>query len=275
MSIFMRDTFLDIEVHRISVTRDVHFHERHFPYHLLHKSLTQNSQTSIYSHAIFLPASFSLNTFDSLDFSCPESIFPSHDDISSSPVNSHNTSSSSSDPSTALDISDINIQPEIRQSSRPDRPPSYLSAYECYTATNDNTESDSSWCNIVTASAFPSEFQAFWLKPKEVWVEAMEKELKALSDNNTWELFDLPKGKKPIGCKWVFKVKLKANGDLERCKSRLVAKGFNQKYGVDYQETFILVVNIQSCYNWSIFQLEVNNAFLHGDLKEEVYMRVP
>lgn len=110
------------------------------------------------------------------------------------------------------------------------------------------------------------------------WIEAMQKEIKALEDNNTWELVDLPKGKKPIGCKWVFKVKLKANRELERYKARLVAKGFNQKYGIDYEETFSPVVKmstvrspiaIAATENWSLFQLDINNAFLHGNLKEE------
>lgn len=63
-------------------------------------------------------------------------------------------------------------------------------------------------------------------------------EIKALQDNNTWDLVSLPKDKKPIGSKWVCKVKLKANGELETYKARFVTKGFNQKYGVDYEETF-------------------------------------
>ncbi|XP_074327310.1 uncharacterized protein LOC141665234 [Apium graveolens] len=117
-----------------------------------------------------------------------------------------------------------------------------------------------------------------------LWTAAMQKEIQALQDNNTWTLVDLPKGKKPIGCKWVYKVKLKSDGSLERCKARLVAKGFTQKYGIYYQETFSPVVKMSTvrCLialaahnNWKLYQLDVNNAFLHGTLKEEVYMKVP
>lgn len=76
------------------------------------------------------------------------------------------------------------------------------------------------------------------------WVEAMEKELTALNDNGTWDLMPLPKDKKAIGCKWVYKVKLKADGTVERFKARLVAQGFTQKYGIDYLETFSPVVKM-------------------------------
>lgn len=67
-----------------------------------------------------------------------------------------------------------------------------------------------------------------------LWVEAMNKEIHALQQNQTWTLTDLPKGKKAIGSRWVYKVKLNPDGSLERCKARLVAKGFTQKYGIDY-----------------------------------------
>lgn len=116
------------------------------------------------------------------------------------------------------------------------------------------------------------------------WREAMRHEINALEENGTWTLQSLPPGKRPIGCKWVFKIKYNSDGTVERYKARLVAKGFTQVEGMDYHETFAPVARITSlrcllavalARGWSLCQLDVHNAFLHGDLDEEVYMRPP
>lgn len=112
----------------------------------------------------------------------------------------------------------------------------------------------------------------------------MKAELKALEANNTWLLTDLPQGKVPIGCRWVYRIKYKADGSIERYKARLVAKGYTQQEGVDFFDTFSpvakvttvrLLLAIAATQKWYLQQLDVDNAFLHGDLNEEVYMELP
>ena len=92
----------------------------------------------------------------------------------------------------------------------------------------------------VVKTTEPSTLKQALKDPK--WIAAMQEELTALYKNNTWDLIDLPLGSNIIGCKWVYKLKYKPDGSIERYKARLVAKGFNQTHGLDYFETFSLVV---------------------------------
>ena len=112
----------------------------------------------------------------------------------------------------------------------------------------------------------------------------MAEELAALRRTGTWEVVPLPAHAVPITCKWVYKIKTKADGSIERYKARLVARGFQQSYGRDYEETFAPVAHmttiraliaVASIRSWTISQMDVKNAFLHGDLHEEVYMQPP
>ena len=118
----------------------------------------------------------------------------------------------------------------------------------------------------------------------EHWHQAMQNEMKSLYEHNVWELTDLPEGRKAVGSKWVFKVKHKADGSVERHKARLVAQGFSQKYGVGYDETFSPVVRFESIRavialavekGLKLHQMDVNTAFLHREQKEEIYMKQP
>ncbi|MCO5550786.1 hypothetical protein L7F22_004277 [Adiantum nelumboides] len=116
------------------------------------------------------------------------------------------------------------------------------------------------------------------------WKDAMQQEINSIHKNRTWDLVDLPTGKKPIGTKWVFKVKRKQDGTVDRYKARLVAKGYAQQKGIDCDETFAptscastvrSLVAIAAHHNWKVHQLDIKIAFLNGDLQEEVYVSQP
>ncbi|GJX59951.1 retrovirus-related pol polyprotein from transposon TNT 1-94 [Tanacetum coccineum] len=117
-----------------------------------------------------------------------------------------------------------------------------------------------------------------------LWQVAMAEELAVLHQTQTWDLVPLPVGKRAIGSRWVYKIKTKSDGSVERYKARLVAKCCAQEYGMDYEETFAPVakmttvrtlIAVASSCKWKIFQLDVKNAFLNGDLNEEVFMTPP
>ena len=134
----------------------------------------------------------------------------------------------------------------------------------------------------LQSTAIPRDWRA--AKQDQKWFAAMKEELEALRKNKTWELTTLPRGKNAVSCKWVYTVKQSPEGKIERYKARLVARGYSQTYGINYDETFAPVAKMNtvrvlvSCaanFGWPLHQLDVKNAFLHGDLQEEVYMEIP
>jgi Reverse transcriptase (RNA-dependent DNA polymerase) len=128
----------------------------------------------------------------------------------------------------------------------------------------------------------PKSYKSAQQQPQ--WQQAMQLEYLALLHNRTWKLVPPPVDQSIIGCKWIYKIKRKADGTIDRYKARLVAKGFHQEEGINYFETFSpvvrpttirLVLTIALTYGWSLRQLDVQNAFLHGDLQETIYMEQP
>jgi Reverse transcriptase (RNA-dependent DNA polymerase) len=135
---------------------------------------------------------------------------------------------------------------------------------------------------VLASVRIPEKLDEAMSDPK--WLEAMKVEMEALEKNNTWQLVSLPEGRKTVGCKWVFTVKYGPTGLIDRYKARLVAKGFTQTYGIDFQETFSSVAKLNTVrillslaanLDWPLHQFDVKNAFLHGDLEEEIYMDIP
>ncbi|KAM0047020.1 putative RNA-directed DNA polymerase [Helianthus debilis subsp. tardiflorus] len=121
-------------------------------------------------------------------------------------------------------------------------------------------------------------------KNKPEWMKAMRAEIESINKNNTWSLTELPRGAKAISLKWVFKVKRNANGSLNKHKARLVAKGYVQQPGVDFDEVFApvarletvrLLLSLAANEGWKLHHLDIKSAFLHGELKEEVYVVQP
>ena len=157
----------------------------------------------------------------------------------------------------------------LRRSTRERRMPDY---YGNRVTVADTSGDPKSWKEAMTST------------DKDKWVVAMEKEMESLHANEVWDLVELPKDRKAVGSKWVYKTKKGANGAIERHKARLVAQGFSQKYGQDYDETFSPVVRFESLRmvialavqnGLKLHQMDVTTAFLNGELLEEVYMKQP
>ncbi|GJX06749.1 retrotransposon protein, putative, ty1-copia subclass [Tanacetum coccineum] len=131
----------------------------------------------------------------------------------------------------------------------------------------------------------PINYKAALLDPEsEKWLASMNVEMQSMKDNDVWELVELPPNAKTVGHKWLFKKKTDMDGAVHTFKSRLVAKGFTQTYGVDYEETFSPVADIRAIriliaiaafYDYEIWKMDVKTAFLNGHLSEEVYMTQP
>ncbi|KAJ4751619.1 Retroelement pol polyprotein-like [Rhynchospora pubera] len=203
---------------------------------------------------------------------------------------------------------DIPVAQTAARQQRVRRAPDRLKDFICYTARVDSSRSHPEHIELqgtrypisryISSDKFSVKHRAFLaavtkereprhygeaVKSKN-WRDAMQNEIDALERNETWILEDLPPNKSAIGCKWVYRIKYHADGRVERYKARLVDLGNKQVEGIDYTETFAPVAKMVSVRaflavaaikGWALHQMDVQNAFLHGDLHEEVYMWLP
>ncbi|GJX62357.1 ribonuclease H-like domain-containing protein [Tanacetum coccineum] len=152
------------------------------------------------------------------------------------------------------------------QRSQSDNSSSFMPGEGVYTAdfpiNNFGNDANSSEDILCCTNDEPKSF--FEASKFSHWIDAMNQEMNALHRNDTWDIMDLPKDIKAIGSKWIFKFKFKSSGEINIYKARLVAQGFGQKEGIDYEETFSPVVkmvtarcllNVAVSNSWRVFQL--------------------
>ena len=300
---------LDLHTNEIFLSRNVTFHEHILPYHSSSTDVSRNWEyfTSTTSIGENIPSPLQPSAT-----SIPLPIVPTSQTINNenvpSPLQPNDTSvplpiiPSSPSPNSISPPDTITNPNSLRSSSRTRQPPSRLQDYVCASFHDDPHQSSTgtpyplsnflsyshlspSHCHYALSITTHTEPRTFNEENKfECWRQAMKNELDALANTGTWTLVDLPPRVKPIGCRWVYKIKYHADGTIERFKGRLVAKGYNQIEGLDYTNTFSpvakltnvrLVLALASVHSWHLHQLDVNNAFLHGELHEDVYMVIP
>ncbi|KAL2241232.1 UNVERIFIED_CONTAM: Retrovirus-related Pol polyprotein from transposon RE1 [Sesamum indicum] len=265
----------DIEQRSVLISRDVIFHENVFPY----KNCTIESEHC----PVPLPINVDCEPINSAPLSTAISSTTSENLSTSFPSSASDNSTADTHPSLAVSPPSL-----PRRSTRPSHKPSWLKDFVCHSYIDCQTPSfsvASSHLSFLAALSIVQEPRTY-AQAKDIleWQQAMDAEITALEENDTWEVTTLPSDKRAIGCKWVYKVKLKPDGSVDKYKARLVAKGYNQIEGIDYLESFSpvakavtvrLFLAIASSFGWALHQIDINNAFLHGYLNEDIYMLPP
>lgn len=263
-------------------SRDVVFMENIFPFHHTRPAdVTTFVLPNCAADTDYIPHQISEPDFPP-ESTSPDLVFPSSS--SNLPVSPTGTDAGLLEPNDTV-TSIVPLSPVVRRSTRARRTPAWFNDYDIDASSPSQTYFTSSHMSFIaqlSKNKEPCNYND--AKQNMNWVNAMHLELSALERNNTWMLTDLPPNTKPVGCKWVYRIKYNADGSIDRYKARLVAKGYNQLLGLDYHHTFSPVaklvtvrvfLTIAAAYSWNVQQLDINNAYLHGAIDEDIYMEVP
>ncbi|RVW64436.1 Retrovirus-related Pol polyprotein from transposon RE1 [Vitis vinifera] len=244
---------LDVSTNRIYISRNVIFHESSFPF-----------QSS----------------------SPPSSPSPHLPSSTPALINSPSLSAPSSPAVSSPIITSNSIPPLIpvpfatSSPAAPSPPPLPLNTHPMVTRAKSGIHKKRSF--IVQHTTEPRTYSQ--ASKNDSWVQAMNREYQALLRNKTWSLVPPPSSAHIVGCRWIYKLKYRPDGSIDRHKARLVAQGFTQTLGIDYFDTFSpvvkpctirLILALAVSFQWPVRQLDVENAFLNGDLEEEVFMTQP
>ncbi|XP_015165801.1 uncharacterized protein [Solanum tuberosum] len=284
---------LDLSNRSFFISRDVLFREDQFPFAQMSSPIEKVFPDSMHDSAVLPPRLDHMLTSYVPASTCPSDAQQEESELPlchALPVPEVDTGVIASDSDDAT-----SRMPSVRRSSRPKQSLLWLKDFVSCTL---NNPVPYSLCNYMSYDHLSSPYQAYIAATSIIrepdtyseavtdkrWVDAMQSEIQALESNNTWVITDLPQGKRAIGCRWIYKVKYKSTGEVERFKARLVAKGYSQQEGIDYKETFSPVVKmvtvrtivaLAASRQWHIHQMDVFNAFLHGELDDEIYMQLP
>jgi len=267
---------LHLESDRMYISRDVIFHEDRFPF----SKVSPISESPSVPPPIVLPPSLFPPPSTTI---CPSASPPI---LSSSPSHSLSTPDSSTHSPAVSSMpcsTSFADQPPARVHSMRTR--SMNNIVQPRQLTDGRVRYPAPQALVTVASPASCEPTCYSnAAPIPEWRNAMQTEFNALLQNQTWSLVPPHPSHNIVGCKWVFKLKRKADGSIERHKARLVAKGFHQQAGVDYGETYSPVVKpttvrtvLSLAYSagWPMKQIDIQNAFLHGFLSEDVFMVQP
>ncbi|RZC16945.1 Retrovirus-related Pol polyprotein from transposon RE1 [Glycine soja] len=264
---------LDPTTGRIYTSRHVKFVESEFPFNSLvtHASSSPEQQTGPLQLSILQP-------MNPPEDSSPA---PSSPSITNSPY----MAQSSTEPTNPTQSPPPTSQSSSQLSAPPPQTIVHPNGGGIITRSKNNIIEPIQKLNLHVQASSPIEPNTITQALRDPdWRSAMQAEFDALHHNNTWDLVSRSSDQNLVGCKWVFRIKRNPDGSIDRYKARLVAKGFHQRSGWDYTETFSpvvkpvtirIVLTLAVRQGWPIRQLDVNNAFLQGTLKEEVFMIQP